>query len=37
VRDAAHGDAGPLRGALAVAIDRITGPAALAGWAARRA
>jgi predicted NBD/HSP70 family sugar kinase len=36
VLDAAHGDAGPMRGALAVALDRITTPAALADWAARR-
>ena len=34
VLDAAHGDDGPLTGAAAVALDRLTSPAGLAGWAA---
>jgi predicted NBD/HSP70 family sugar kinase len=34
VRDGAHGEDGPLRGALALALDRVTTVAALADWVA---
>lgn len=32
VRDGLHGEDGPVRGALSLGIDEITGPTALAGW-----
>jgi predicted NBD/HSP70 family sugar kinase len=35
VHDAAHGELGVLRGAAAVGLDRVTGEAQLAAWAAR--
>ena len=35
VRDGAHGDDGPLRGAAALALDHVTTEAALADWALR--
>ncbi|MET0455470.1 MAG: ROK family protein, partial [Mycobacterium sp.] len=36
VRDGAHGDDGPLRGAVAWALDHVTSEAALARWATRK-
>ena len=36
VRDAEHGEAGPLYGAVALALDHITTPAGLADWVERR-
>ncbi|WP_306371288.1 ROK family protein [Nocardiopsis sp. CC223A] len=36
VADAVHGADGPVRGALALGFDEITGPAALARWGAHR-
>ncbi|MEU0489219.1 ROK family protein [Nocardiopsis sp. NPDC006139] len=36
VADAVHGSDGPVRGALALGFDEITGPAALARWSAHR-
>ncbi|HEX2285531.1 MAG TPA: ROK family protein, partial [Mycobacterium sp.] len=36
VYDGVHGEDGPLHGAVALALDRITTPAALANWAERQ-
>jgi predicted NBD/HSP70 family sugar kinase len=36
VRDAQHGEDGPLHGALALALDHVTTPAALADWVDRQ-
>jgi predicted NBD/HSP70 family sugar kinase len=36
VRDAEHGEDGPLHGAVALALDHVTAPAELADWAARQ-
>jgi predicted NBD/HSP70 family sugar kinase len=36
VRDGAHGEDGPLHGAVALALDGVTAPAGLAEWVDRR-
>ena len=36
VRDAEHGEDGPLHGAVALALDHVTSPVELADWAARQ-
>ena len=35
VRDAEHGEDGPLHGAVALALDHVTSPAGLADWVGR--